>query len=57
MLNIGDLVRVKKIRSYDTDERNGQIGVITRIVGKHYYAISFDDDCHVYSDVALEVLC
>ena len=55
-MNIGDLVRVKKIRSYDTDERNGQIGVITRIVGGNYYAVLFDGDCHVYSDVALEVL-
>ena len=56
-MNIGDLVRVKKIRSYDTDERNGQIGVIPRVVGKHYYAISFGGDHYVYSDVALEVLC
>ena len=57
MLNIGDLVRVKKIRSYDTAERNGRIGIITRIVGSHYYAVSFDDDYYVYSDVVLEVLC
>ena len=53
-MNIGDVVRVKTIRTY---EHSGQLGLITGRTGDHYYHVLLESGEFLYADVALEVLC
>lgn len=53
-MNIGDVVKVKTGLCYTHE---GRIGFIDRTIGDCYYSVLFENTSHVYSDVALEVLC
>ena len=53
-MNIGDVVKVKTGLCYTHE---GKIGFIDHKITDCYYSVSFEHGSHVYSDVALEVLC